>query len=158
LEQFVINAQPDVDKILSDLNQTIKDFESLVSYFGEDLKDNDPEGFFGKWKVFLNNVFEGREKISLFREKEEKQRRRDEAKLRSGNKGVPKGGENTEGGEGGGENTEGGEGGERGRGRGRPRGGPRGGPRGRGRGGQQHVVDELFSKLKDGGILSKNKN
>jgi len=140
LEAFVNVAQSDVDNIVKSLEQTIKDFEALVAYYGEDLKDNDPESFFGKWKVFLNNVYEAREKILQEREKQEKLKRREESKQRTVSRGTMN---NT----GGGENT----GGTENRGRGR-------GFRGRGRGtgqGQQQVVDELFSKLKDGGILKK---
>jgi len=163
LEQFIRNAQTDIDKILSDLELTTKNFAELVPFFGEDIKDNDPESFFGKWKVFLNNVFDARKKLVEAREIEEKKKMG--GKRGRGMRGGTStgGGENTEGGTNtggentGGENT-GGEntGGERGMPRGRPRGGPRGGRGMPGMGGQ--VVDELFSKLKEGGILKKRNN
>jgi len=113
LGTFINTAQTDVENIIKNLEQTIKDFEALVNFFGEDLKENDPESFFGKWKVFLNNVFEAREKIVLEREKQEKIKRREEAKQRSQSRSGLTPGTGTETGG----TTETQEGGERGRGK-----------------------------------------
>jgi len=149
LTDFVTKTQVDIDKLNSDFTQMNTNFEALVAFYGEDIKDNDPEKFFGKWKGFLTSISESREKLIINREKEEKIIKRQEAQERA-KRGSTRGG------------TEGTVPGEEGvRGRGGPPGRGRGDPRGRGRGmmgtqGQKQVVDELFGKLKDGGIFKRN--
>jgi len=153
LNDFIEKTQADIDKLNTDFNAMNTNFEALVSFFGEDLKDNDPEKFYGKWKGFLTSLVEAKEKLITKRENEEKLKRREESKEKAKRGSTNPRGGGTEGGV-----VEEGGPGERGRGRGGPgRGDPRG--RGRGRGGPgmgAQVVDELFGKLKDGGIFKRN--
>jgi len=138
LNDFIALVQPDVDKLQKDFNLMVSEFETLVSFYGEDVKDNDPEKFFGIWRTFLNSIVESLDKIQLVRERENKNKKRLEAQQKAvRGSSVSRGG------------SEGGD-----PGRGRARGGGPGDPgRGRGRGGQKALVDELFANLKGGGIL-----